>query len=447
MSLPNAIKPAVRSRYRWVVAALIFLIYTIAAADRANLGFALPFIRKEFDMSNAEAGGLVSMFLLAYALAQMPAGFAFGRFGVSKILPGAMILTSVLTGLVGTAGSLLALKIYRLGLGLAEGPLPISMTTTINNWFPAREKGTASGIFLSAVKFGPVIVPPICAVIVSVWGWREIFYFFALPGIALSFVWYFLVCDNPGKSRFVNKAELDYITLETPAPNNISATTTVKEKAPPAWLSRLDVLIRTREEAPLTSNREVFKSWNIWGCAVAYCFQLGVSSVLLAWIPTYLMNVKQFSIVNMGLVSAAPWVGAVLGNLLGGYCSDRLMGGRRKPGMLLSALGTALMMYLLIHSPADPLPYGLLLLLTGAVLSLGFSSYMAYPMGLATKKTFPVANAIVNMIGQFGAAATPFITGLLLDHYGWNYVFAWLAIGSFISFVVLLTIAEPLPKK
>jgi sugar phosphate permease len=123
------------------------------------------------------------------------------------------------------------------------------------------------------------------------------------------------------------------------------------------------------------------------------------------------------------------------------------MGGRRKPGMLLSALGTALMMYLLIHSPADPLPYGLLLLLTGAVLSLGFSSYMAYPMGLATKKTFPVANAIVNMIGQFGAAATPFITGLLLDHYGWNYVFAWLAIGSFISFVVLLTIAEPLPKK
>lgn len=51
---------------------MIFVIYAIAAADRANLGVAMPFIRKEFDMSNAEAGGLISLFLLAYALAQIP---------------------------------------------------------------------------------------------------------------------------------------------------------------------------------------------------------------------------------------------------------------------------------------------------------------------------------------------------------------------------------------
>lgn len=442
MSMPEVLKPAVRSRYRWVVATLIFLIYTIAAADRANLGVALPFIRKEFEMSNAEAGGLMSLFLLAYAMAQIPSGFAFGRFGVSKILPGAMILTSAMTGLVGTAGSLLALKLYRLGLGLAEGPLPISMTTTINNWFPPREKGTASGIFLSAVKFGPVIVPPLCAVIISVWGWREIFYFFAIPGIVLAVVWYFMVADHPSRSRFVNEAELNYIADDKPV---AQAAEAVRPPEPPAWVKKLDRFIRTRDLVALETNRQVFKSWNIWGCATSYCFQLGVSSVLLAWIPTYLMTVKQFSIMNMGLVSAAPWVGAVLGNLLGGLCSDRLMGGRRKPGMLVSALGTSVMMYLLINSPAEPLPYGLLLMLTGVVLSLGFSSYMVYPMGLTTKKTFPISNAVVNMIGQLGAAATPFITGLLLDNYGWNYVFAWLAIGSFISFIILLTIAEPRP--
>ncbi|WP_256262579.1 MFS transporter [Pseudomonas gingeri] len=440
MSMPEIIKPAVRSNYRWVVATLIFLIYTIAAADRANLGVALPFIRKEFEMSNTEAGGLMSLFLLAYALVQIPSGFAFGRFGVSRILPGAMVLTSMLTGLVGTASSLLALKLYRLGLGVAEGPLPISMTTTINNWFPPQEKGTASGIFLSAVKFGPVIVPPLCAVIISVWGWREIFYFFAVPGIVLAVVWYFVVSDHPARSRFVNAAELSYITETT---DSAQATQQTCPKKAPSWLGKLDRFIRARQETPLETNKQVFTSWNIWGCATSYCFQLGVSSVLLAWIPTYLMTVKHFSIMNMGLVSAAPWVGAVLGNLIGGFCSDRFLGGRRKPGMLLSALGTSLMMYLLISSPAEPLAYGLLLLLTGVVLSLGFSSYMVYPMGLATKKTFPIANAIVNMIGQLGAAATPFITGLLLDHYGWNYVFAWLAIGSLISFILLLTISEP----
>lgn len=444
MAISESAQPIARSRYRWAVAGLIFVIYTIAAADRANLGVAMPFIRKEFDMSNAEAGGLMSLFLLAYALAQIPAGFAFARIGVSKILPGAMILTSILTGLVGTAGSLLMLKIYRFGLGLAEGPLPISMTSTINNWFPAKEKGIASGIFLSAVKFGPVIVPPVCAIIISIWGWREIFIFFAIPGIILSVAWYFLVADHPSKSRFVNKAELEYI-LDQPDP--AQPNTTESGNPTGKWLNTLDRLIKRRAEPALTSNGQVFKSWNIWGCATSYCFQLGVSSVLLTWIPTYLITVKNFSIMNMGLVSAAPWVGAVLGNLLGGYFSDRFLGGRRKPGMLLSAIGTSLMMYLLINSPAEPLSYGLLLMLTGVVLSLGFSSYMSYPMGLASKASFPIANAIVNMVGQLGAAATPFLTGLLLDSYGWNYVFIFLAIGSFTSFILLLTIAEPIPAK
>lgn len=445
MSIAEVAQAKGRSSYRWIVAGMIFSIYTIAAADRANLGVALPFIRKEFEMSNAEAGGLMSLFLLAYALAQIPAGLAFSRMGVSRILPTAMVMTSVLTGLVGTAGSLLALKIYRFGLGLAEGPLPISMTTTINNWFPPREKGIASGIFLSAVKFGPVIVPPLCAVIIAVWGWREVFYFFAIPGILLSIAWYFMIADHPSKSRFVNQAELDYITDETPL-DKLASTQPAEQKAAGLGLKRLDFFIRRREVSALETKRQVFGSWLIWGSALAYCFQLGVSSVLLSWIPTYLITVKGFSLMNMGLVSAAPWVGAVLGNLLGGYCSDRWLAGRRKPGMLLSALGTSVMMYLLIHSPADPLSYGLLLMATGVVLSFGFSSYMVYPMALATKRTFPIANAIVNMVGQLGAAATPFLTGLLLDSYGWNYVFTYLAIGSFASFVLLLTILEPVPK-
>lgn len=432
-----------RSSYRWIVAGMIFSIYTIAAADRANLGVALPFIRQEFEMSNAQAGGLMSLFLLAYALAQIPAGLAFSKFGVSRILPGAMIMTSVLTGLVGTAGSLVALKLYRLGLGLAEGPLPISMTTTINNWFPPREKGIASGIFLSAVKFGPVIVPPLCAVIISVWGWREVFFFFAVPGILLSIAWYFMVADHPSRSRFVNQGELDHIC--DPAPVDPSQAGSATQPTARSF-RRLDAFIRRREIPLLETRRQVFGSWQIWGSALSYCFQLGVSSVLLAWIPTYLMTVKGFTVMNMGLVSAAPWVGAVLGNLLGGYCSDRWLAGRRKPGMLLSALGTSVMMYLLINSPADPLAYGLLLMATGVVLSFGFSSYMVYPMALASKQTFPIANAIVNMIGQLGAAATPFLTGLLLDSYGWSYVFSYLAVGSFLSFVLLLTIIEPVPK-
>lgn len=432
----NSEKP---SRFRWVVAGLFFLVYTVASADRANLGVALPFIREEYPMTNAEAGALLSIFLLAYALAQIPSGFASSKYGVRKIFSFSMIATSVFTALMGTVNSLIGFKICRFLLGIAEGPLPIGITSTINNWFPAREKGTATGIFLAAVKFGPVLVPPICVAIVAMWGWREIFYFFAIPGIILAIMWYFLVSNQPSESKYVNSKELEYITDEA---NNVI---TQKQQSAHRDFKTLDKLIRVTPVEPITTSKGLFRSWNVIGCSLGYSFQVGISMILLSWIPTYLVSVKNFSIMNMGFVAAAPWVGAIFGNLLGGILSDRFLGKRRKPGMMLSALATAGMMYALINSPNDPVLYAGLLFLTGTLISIGYSSYMVYPMGLASKKVFPVASSIVNTGGQLGGAAAPFLVGLLLDSYGWSQVFLSMAIASFVSFLILLTIQEPVP--
>lgn len=428
-----------KSNFRWVVLALIFLIYMIAAADRANIGFALPFIRKEFAMSNTEAGAILSLFLWGYAIVQIPSGFAVSRLGVRRLFSWAMIFTSLLTGLMGTVSTVFVLKMYRFALGIAEGPLPVGITTTINNWFPGKEKGMASGVFLSSVKFGPVIVPPICALIVSYWGWREIFYFCAVPGLVLAAVWYYLVPNNPAESRFCSEREIDFIADKTVRVDAAKNDHTQQFRF-------LDRLILGQAVEPLATSGSVFKSWDVLGCAFGYSFQLGISNVLLAWIPTYLLSVKKFSIMGSGFVAAAPWIGAVVGNLVGGYLSDRWLGKRRKPGMLFSALATAGMMYALINSPADPLEYGLLLFATGVLLSLGFSAYMAYPMGLTTKQTFPIASALVNTGGQLGGAAAPLAVGFLLDGYGWDYVFLFMAIGSLMSFLFVSTIREPLPE-
>ncbi|SQC92679.1 D-galactonate transporter [Cedecea neteri] len=194
----------------------------------------------------------------------------------------------------------------------------------------------------------------------------------------------------------------------------------------------------------LEKTRQIYRSWNVWGCSLGYCFQLGISSLLLAWIPTYLLTEKQLSVVGMGFVAAAPWVGAVLGNLFGGWLSDKVLGKRRKPGMLISAISTSLMMLALISIPANPVICALLLFLTGLLLSIGFSAYMVYPMSFIARKNFPTANAIVNMGGQLGGAATPFIGGLLLDHYGWNAVFLFMSAISILTFIIVLTIEEPI---
>ncbi|KOC91932.1 MFS transporter [Winslowiella iniecta] len=426
------------THHRWWVATLFFLIYTVAAADRANLGVALPFIRKEFTMTNTEAGALASLFLIAYALVQLPSAWLISRFGVRKVFTTSMVLTSVATGLTGMVGSIFQLKICRMLLGVAEGPLPIGVTSTINNWFPSREKGIASGIFLSSIKLGPVLTPIIGSLIITHWGWKEIFLFFALPGLLLPILWYFFVADKPENSRFTNAAEIDLI-------NEKAAD--ARQKQPQDQYKKiafLDALIRVRPVKTLNSSGQIYRSWNVWGCSLGYCFQLGISSLLLAWIPTYLLTEKQFSVMGMGFVAAAPWVGAVLGNLFGGIISDKMLGKRRKPGMLISAISTSVMMLFLIYIPANPLICALLLFLTGLLLSIGFSAYMVYPMSFIARRNFPTANAIVNMGGQLGGAATPFIGGLILDYYGWNTVFVFMSIISILTFIIVLTIEEPM---
>ncbi|MGS0014541.1 MFS transporter, partial [Escherichia coli] len=92
-----------------------------------------------------------------------------------------------------------------------------------------------------------------------------------------------------------------------------------------------------------------------------YGCMIGISNIFMSWIPTYLVTVKGFASVKMGFLASAPFIGAVAGNMLGGVISDRLLGGRRKPMMLLGALGTAVMTLMLVEAPDSVLYLGAML--------------------------------------------------------------------------------------
>lgn len=433
------------TRYRWVVMGLIFMIWAIACADRANFGIALPYMKKEYGISNTEAGLIVSLFSFAYGIVQIPVGLMYKRLSEKTtgiLFSVFMLLTSLFTGLMGTTSSVLLLQLYRVGLGLSEGPLGIGCTNVINRWFPPEEKGTATGLWIAASKLGPLIVPTVCIIVIQLWGWREIFYVFAVPGIFLAILWFFLVTNSPAENRFCNEAERRYITQDLPAgPASSGARPAGAQVAPMPWL---DGINRTRRVPRLETLRQVFTSWNVIGVAIGYGCMIGISNIFMSWIPTYLVTVKCFASVKMGFLASAPFIGAVAGNMLGGVISDRLLGGRRKPMMLLGALGTAVMTLMLVEAPDSVLYLGAMLMLSGLMLGIGFAGYSAYPMGLATKSTYPTAFGIVNSLGQIGGACAPLAVGMLLDRYDWTSVFLYMVGTSLLCLVLLLSVVEPI---
>ncbi len=428
-------RAAAPTRYRWFVALLIFLVYACASADRANIGIALPAIRAEFALSNTEAGAVISMFFLCYAAGQIPAGLLCARFGVRRVFPLAMAATSVFTLLIGTAGGAATLKLWRAGLGLAEAALPVSLLATINVWFAPREKGTATGILLSAAKSGPVIVPPLGALLIAGHGWRALFVLFALPGLVLMALWMWLVPEHPSASPRVNPAEAAVIAAPALAGRPGARRRFV----------RLDRLMRVRAMAPITSMGAVFGSADLWGCAAGYFLLSGLANVILAWLPSYLTEVKHFSLLRVGFVAAAPFAGAVVGNLAGGVFSDRVLGGRRKPMMMITAAATAGAMLALTRAPDGPLLMASMLFATGFLLSVGYSSFAVFGMTMTDARRYPLALGLINTAGQAGGAVAPLVAGMLLDAYDWDVVFEFLAGCSGLTLLLLAVIREAEP--
>ena len=249
-------------------------------------------------MNNAEAGALISLFLIAYAAVQLPSAWLVSKFGVKRVFSISMVLTSIATGLTGMVGSLFSLKICRIALGLAEGPLPIGIAATINSWFPARKKAPQPGIFLSAVKFGPVLTPILGATIIAALGLERGISAFRRSGHPLVVVWVLMVADKPSESGAVNRAELELISESGEARGANRRALAVK---PMPWLDK--------SFAPGAKNaRYDARDLHIVGhlrlrtglLLPARHFQRALASI-----PTYLLTVKKFSIMGMGFVAAA----------------------------------------------------------------------------------------------------------------------------------------------
>src|SRR5205823_7313613 len=111
---------ALSLRKQWGSVALLFSAAVINFIDRGSISVALPLIASELNFSPSTQGMLLSAFFWSYALMQIPMGWAVDRFDAKWVYAGAFALWSVACGLTGFAGSLIALAVVRMILGIGE---------------------------------------------------------------------------------------------------------------------------------------------------------------------------------------------------------------------------------------------------------------------------------------------------------------------------------------
>ena len=185
-------------RYRWVMLALVWLLYFMFGIIIFSLGPLVTPILKDLNISYSQMGLIAGAWPLTYIAVAAIGGAIIDRWGIRKAILLGVILTGlseVLRYFAGGFGTMF-LCVALFGVG---GPLiSIGAPKTISLWFQGKERGTAVGIYLTGVWIGgAVIVTTMNSVVMPLTGysWRIAFLCFGLLVFAGAFLWWLLARD------------------------------------------------------------------------------------------------------------------------------------------------------------------------------------------------------------------------------------------------------------
>lgn len=162
-------------RYRWVICGLLFAATAINYVDRQMIGLLKPNISGEFGWDENAYADIVFWFQAAYAIGYISFGSIVDRVGARVGYSIAFIIWTLGHTLCGFAGSTLQFAAARAVLGLGEsGNFPAGIKA-VSEWFPARERALATGVFNAGANIGAVVTPLIVPAITLAFGWRMAF--------------------------------------------------------------------------------------------------------------------------------------------------------------------------------------------------------------------------------------------------------------------------------
>jgi MFS family permease len=272
---------------------VLCLLYLVLYIDRVNISTSAPLIRADLRLSNTELGLAFSAFAYPYALFQLFGGWLGDRFGprVVLLVCGLVVtVATIATGFVAGLGSLIAARFV---LGLGEGATFPTATRAMATWVPRARWGFAQGITHSAARIGNALTPPLVALLVGYLSWRGSFFVVA----ALNLVW-IVPWLRVSRGRKLKAAP---------------ATGAQSARSPTPWRAL------TRRMLPVTCVDFCY-GWTLW--------------LFLSWIPSFFYDSFHLDLKGSALFSTGVFTAGVVGDLLGGLVTDRIL---KRTGRLTGA--------------------------------------------------------------------------------------------------------------
>src|SRR5215472_8047043 len=164
---------------------VLFLVNLLNFYDRLTLGAVADLVRREFQLSDAQLGGLTTAFTILYALAGWPLGRLADTKSRKGILAWGVAVWSGLTALGGVASSYAMLLFTRIGVGIGEASCAPAATSWIADAVPPERRTRALAWFMMAIPVGVMLSYSIGGPAAQAFGWRAALALAGLPAVAL----------------------------------------------------------------------------------------------------------------------------------------------------------------------------------------------------------------------------------------------------------------------
>jgi ACS family tartrate transporter-like MFS transporter len=396
----------------------LIVCYFVAYLDRVNVSFAALTMNKDVGLSASAFGFGGGIFFLAYFLFEVPSNLFLERFGARKWIARIMFTWGLLSGAMAFVVGEYSFYVLRALLGVAEAGFFPGIIFYLTLWFPSAYRARIIGYFMAAIPLSTVIGAPMSGLllgldgVMGVKGWQWLFIIEAVPALILSVVVYFYLTDRPADATWLEADER-------------------------AWLiGTLGEEQRRRESVRHYSVTEALLNPKVLALSIVYFGPVGANYGLSFFLPQI---VKAFGVSNLqtGFISAVPYVVGLIGIIVWGRRSDRLLERRFHLAFPLFVASAGIAASTALDDPTAKM---VALSIAGFGIFANLPVFWTFPTAFLSGPAAAGGIAMINSIGNLAGFSGPYAMGRLKDLTG-TYTVGLLslsAVGLIATVIVLL---------
>lgn len=371
----------------------LMLCYLGAYLDRVNVGFAKLQMLNDLQWSDTVYGLGAGIFFIGYFLFEVPSNMILHKFGARRWLARIMLTWAIISAGFSFVTSPTMFYVLRFLLGVAEAGFAPGVILYITYWFPSTRRAKVMSIFFMAIPLASIVGAPLSGWILGVFsgtyglhGWQWLFVLEAVPSLLLGITILFYLDDSIGAAKWL----------------------TPEEKA----LLQRNIANDETEKVSHHSIGSFLGDRRLWLLtAIYFCIVMGQYGITF-WLPTIVKNAGVANVVFVGLLSAIPYIVALITLPFVGKSSDRTRA--RRLHCAVPMLAAAVALFALPFTGGVGIAIALLSIAAAGAIS-GTSQFWALPTAFLGGMTAAAGIATINCIANLAGFFSPSIVGWLND--------------------------------